>query len=205
MFENIPFPSIFVCFLIFVAWMHYEKRKSSRLQEQKSQEFWQREEEANHTRNKDISELPFFTPDLAHIPMTQTEDENVAYYQDKVRGSLDLPMMNLSEYTNTDLKLAYGTGNFKTLSDYDENFNTFLMNLSNLGKAYFRAGYYQEAAGVYRFCLDSGSAKSTDYKALAGAYASLGETSKIRSLIREVEASELPRKDAVVENLRTFV
>ena len=205
MFENLPFPSLFVCFLIFIAWMHYEKRKASREEKRRSDAFWQQEEKANHSRNKDISGLPFFHPDTDKIPLIQTSDENIIYYQKQVLSSADLPMMNLSQYTNTDLKLAYGVGNFKTLSDYDENFNVFLMNLSNLAKAYREADFLTEAASVYRLCLDYGSDKSTDYRALGSTYSALKETGKLLSLIDEVKQSDLPRRDALTESLEQLL
>lgn len=202
MFGIIPIPSLFVCFIIFCAWLHYEKRKADRKRESGSKAFWEREDQANHTRNKDISSLPMFCPDESHIPMTETADENVIYYQGKVQNAMGLPMMNLSGYTNTDLKLAYGTGNFNTLSEYDQNFNDFLMNMSNLGKAYFTAGLLQEAADVFTFCLDSGSGKSTDYEALAKVWFAMGTPEKISGLITDAERSELPRKAALVSRLR---
>ncbi len=45
-----------------------QKRKATKQQEKESSLFWEREEEANHTRNKDISHLPLFTPDITKIP-----------------------------------------------------------------------------------------------------------------------------------------
>lgn len=202
MFANIPIPSIFICFCIFAAWIYYERRKSDRAQERASKEFWDREYEANHTKNKDISQLPLLCPDGERIPMPETEDENITYYQDRVRNGLSKPMMDLSEFTNTDLKLAYGTGNFKTLSEYDANFNDFLMNLSNLGKAYRTAGLFEEAARTYELCLEFGSDKSADYKSLAHVYAAMGKAGNIQELITKAEHSELPRKTTLVESLR---
>ena len=49
MMVSLRFPSFFVCFLIFIAWMHYKKRKATKQQEKESSLFWEREEEANHT------------------------------------------------------------------------------------------------------------------------------------------------------------
>lgn len=205
MFENIPFPSLFVCFLIFIAWMHYEKHKAGKKEARTAEEFWRREEEANCARNKDISELPLLQISKDQIPMPDSNDENTCYYQKKVLDSLDLPMMDLSGYTNTDLKLAYGVGNFKTLSDYDENFNSFLMNLSNLGNAYFQTGLLAEAASVFRLCLDSGSQSARNYKALADVYAAMGQSYKISELIKEVESSGLPHSSTLVEHLRQLL
>lgn len=205
MFANIPFPSLFVCFLIFIAWMHYEKRKAGKKETRESEKFWQREEEANRTRNKDISGLPLFEISEDQIPMPDSSDENTCYYQKKVLEGMSLPMMNLSEYTNTDLKLAYGVGNFKTLSDYDENFNSFLMNLSNLGNAYFQTGLLPEAATVFRLCLDSGVTSMRNYAALANVYAAMGKSYKISDLIKEVERSERPDPSTIVEKLRSLL
>ena len=95
MFDNLPFPSLFVCFLIFILWLHYEKRKSSREEKKRSDEFWQREEAANCARNKDISKLPMFKPDMKQIPMPESSDENICYYQNRVIEQSKLPMMNL--------------------------------------------------------------------------------------------------------------
>lgn len=205
MFANIPFPSIFVCFLIFIAWMHYEKHKAMKKETRLAEEFWQREEEANRTRNKDISHLPMLQIDQEQIPMPESSDENTCYYQEKVLKSMNLPMMDLSQYTNTDLKLAYGVGNFKTLSDYDENFNSFLMNLSNLGKAYLHTGLLPEAATVFRLCLDSGSRSTRDYKALADCYAAMGQKQKISELIKEVETCGSPYTSTAIEYLRQLL
>lgn len=202
MFGSIPIPSLFVCFIIFCAWLHYEKRKADRKRKKASNAFWEREEQSNHTRNKDISGLPMFRPDVSRIPMPETADENAIYYQGKVQNATGLPMMDLSGYTNTDLKLAYGTGNFNTLSEYDQNFNDFLMDMSNLGKSYFAAGLLQEAADVYTYCLDSGSDKSTDYEALAKIWSAMGTPEKISGLITEAERSGLPRKASLARRLR---
>lgn len=43
-----------VCFLIFIGWLLYEQRKSRKVAEQESKDFWAREQEANQTRKKDI-------------------------------------------------------------------------------------------------------------------------------------------------------
>ncbi len=202
MFSNLPFPSIFVCFLIFVLWLNYERRKTSRREQKKSDSFWAREDEANRTRKKDISHLPFFKPDKNRIPFPETEDENIIFYQNEVLHYLDTPMMNLSGYTNTDLKLAYGVGNFKTLSEYDENFNSLFMNLSHLGKSYQRRGLLSEAELVYQFCLDFGFQKATDYKALAAVYKEQGTPRKISDLISRAEKSGLPYKETLVQSLK---
>lgn len=202
MLSNIPFPSLFVCFLIFLAWLHFEKRKNQREESQTSDAFWAREQEANQTRNKDISRLPQYRPDIDKIPMPNTEDENVQYYQNEIKNHVGDTMMNLSQYTNTDLKLAYGVGNFKTLCDYDTNFNDFLMNLSNLGGAYRKVNLLKDAVTVFELCLDAGSDKSTDYLSLGALYVEQNDRTKLYRLIERAEQSELPLKESLLSSLK---
>ena len=66
-----------VCFCIFCAWLFYEQRKSSRIQKKASEEFWAREELANSTRKKDISDLPLIQVEEGEIPFLETPDESI--------------------------------------------------------------------------------------------------------------------------------
>ena len=116
-------PVFLICFVIFVLWMFYEQRKSQNKDKEASDAFWERERMANQTRKKDISHLPILHVEESELPVFTTENESVLYYIDHIRKIIKSPMLDLSEYSNTDLKLAYGVGNFKVLCEYDENFN----------------------------------------------------------------------------------
>ena len=137
------------------------------------------------------SELPVFT----------TENESVLYYIDHIRKIIKSPMLDLSEYSNTDLKLAYGVGNFKVLCEYDENFNHFLLALTNLARACTEAGLYSEAEQTFLLAFHYGSQKMTDYTSLADIYLHLEEPEKISALIRNVEDGSLPHKEALIQAL----
>ena len=115
-----------VCFCIFCAWLFYEQRKSSRMQKKASEDFWAREELANSTRKKDISGLPLVQIEEGEIPFLETPDESITNYIGQIQKIIKEPMLDLSDYSNTDLKLAYGVGNFKTLSEYDEKHNHYI-------------------------------------------------------------------------------
>ncbi len=191
-----------ICFFIFCAWLFYEQRKRQRLQNKATQEFWAREEEANSTRKKDISHLPLLQPTEEEIPLSDAPCESVLYYIDKIRQNIQMPMIDLSEYSNTDLKLAYGVGNFKTLSDYDENFNTFLTNLTNLARAYTENKEYSLAEATYELALRYGSRKVSDYTDLAQVYLHMDKPDLVNRLICRVEESEHPRKETIIRSLR---
>lgn len=195
-------PVYLICFLIFIVWLFYEQRKSQKQDQKNSDEFWAREAEANRTRKKDISQLPLLHVQESEIPLAKTENASVLYYIDHIRDLIKTPMIDLSEFSNTDLKLAYGVGNFKQLSEYDENFNHFLLALSNLALSYTEAGFLPEAQDTYRLAFYYGSRKVSDYTGLADVYLRMGQPEHISELIQEVEAGNHPRKDSVIQALR---
>lgn len=194
-----------VCFFIFCAWLFYEQRKSQRTGQKASREFWEREELANSTRNKDISQLPLIRVEELAIPIVDTPDESITYYIEQFRQVIQNPMIDLSDYSNTDLKLAYGVGNFKTLSEYDENFNTFLITLTNLARSYERAGYHEQARDTYLAALRFGSRRVGDYEELARIYLALNQPGEVSSLIHKVESGGHPRKESVSAALRKIL
>ena len=108
--------TFFICFLIFIAWRFYEQRKSERMEKKISDDFWKKEEEANQTRKKDITNLPLLQVKKADLPKLSSTDEAVLNYMEHLHQIVKNPMIDLSEYSNTDLKLAYGVANFKTLA-----------------------------------------------------------------------------------------
>lgn len=195
----------FFCFVIFCAWRFYKQRKSERLEKKTSDAFWEREAKANHTRKKDISHLPLLNVQEAEIPITNSNDEVILYYIDQLRQIIKTPMIDLSEYSNTDLKLAYGVANFKTLSEYDENYNTFLVTLSNLGRSYAQANLNETAKSCYEMALSYGSKQLSDYTELANIYLKLDTPERINDLIAQLEDGVHPRKSTIIATLQQIM
>lgn len=195
-------PVYLICFLIFIVWLFYEQRKSENQDKKNSEDFWAREAEANRTRKKDISQLPLLHVQESEIPLAETENESILYYIGHIRNLIKTPMIDLSEFSNTDLKLAYGVGNFKQLSEYDENFNHFLLALSNLALSYTEAGFLSEAQDTYRLAFYYGSQKVSDYTGLADVYLRMEQPERITALIQEVENGAHPRKESVIQALQ---
>lgn len=191
----------FVCFCIFCAWLFYEQRKSQRQQKKASDDFWAREALANSTRKKDISDLPLIRVEEKEIPFIETQEESIITYIGQLRQIIQEPMADLSDYSNTDLKLAYGVANFKTLSEYDENFNTFLVTLTNLARSYERNGYHEQARDTYLTALRHGSRRAGDYEELAKIWLELGRRDEVKALIRRLEESSHLRRAGIISTL----
>lgn len=155
---------------------------------------------ANQTRKKDISHLPILHVEESELPLITTENESVLYYIDHIRKIIKSPMLDLSEYSNTDLKLAYGVGNFKVLANMMKIL-TFSPRMTNLARACTEAGLYSEAEQTFLLAFHYGSQKMTDYTSLADIYLHLEEPEKISALIRNVEDGPLPHKEALIQAL----
>lgn len=195
----------FICFVIFCAWRFYEQRKSERLEQKASDDFWAREVEANQTRKKDISHLPLLEVQENDLPKIDTTDESILYYIDQLQKIVKSPMIDLSEYSNTDLKLAYGVANFKTLSEYDNNYTTFLATLSNLARACSQKNRYWEAKECYESALSYGSRQLSDYTELANLYLQLDTPENIAKLIEQLETGNHPHKKTIIESLQQIM
>lgn len=110
----LPFFTLTVIFVLILA---YYIRKSDRAQEDIERSFWEREQRANSTRRQDITNLSYINIPIEKIPQnlhTETEQELVELCQKK--------MINLTDMTNTDLKLEYGAANLDVLTEYESNY-----------------------------------------------------------------------------------
>lgn len=190
------------CTIIFCAWLWYEKRKHDKLSETQSKQFWDREEAANHTRNKDISSIQYITLEPQQIPTIENPSEQIEQCILQVQNLLKNKMADLSGYSNTDLKLEYGVGNFTKLAEYDTNYINLSGALSNLAKHYYNEHYLDQAEAVYQLTFWIGSHKVTDYQGLAKIYVAQDKPEKISSLIQSVQELNLPREEAIISALR---
>lgn len=202
----ITVPVFIIIFLIFIAWTQYEMKKGDKAARKAEEEFLAREYEANHTEKKDISDLTIlrFEEDIIPVPEegTVSESDDITGYINSLRNLIHEPMMDLSSYSNTDLKLTYGTANFTLLSSYDANYTSFLMLFTNLARAYERREMYDLAEKSYRAALTAGSIKLNDYTGLAKIYLKTDNPAAITALIEEVQASDIVRKEGIVEALK---
>lgn len=76
----------------------------------KEQEFWDREKKANSVRKKTLDGLDYVKIPLEKLPMNAlSEDEKAREYKELLTYLSTQPVVNLTGFTNTDLKLEYGT------------------------------------------------------------------------------------------------
>ena len=101
------FPSTLACILVFVFWLSYELKKSSNHNQEKKS-FLELDAEANSVRKKPLDSLHYITIPTESLPFFSGIDEKLTSYQETVQMLSQKPIVNLSGFTNIDLKMEYG-------------------------------------------------------------------------------------------------
>lgn len=177
-----------------------KQKKSSKAMEQS---FWAREREANSVRRKPLDSL-----DYIHIPLDKlpfdilADDPNIAEYQTLIRDLSTQPIVNLTGYSNTDLKLEYGTANITVLSEYDQNYTVLVRTLQQWADILYDAGYVEEARVLMEFAVSTGTDISRTYYKLADIYTASGDIFQIEHLITQAENLRTSTKNTIVRTLR---
>ncbi|MGN0436695.1 MAG: hypothetical protein ACI4D8_08710 [Wujia sp.] len=147
-------------------------------------EFIQREAEANSVRRADISNLDYLVLDPDSLP---TDIAISCALNDEVNELKSLSkkkILNLSAYTNTDLKLMYGPANLDALSDCDANFTSLIRCLDKIGTTLYCEEKAEAAKAFLSYSIDIGSDITNTYVTLGKIYADCGDRESLNSLIK---------------------
>ena len=196
-----PFLGLFIIFLSVAA--YYRKRATAQ-QKKVTEDFWNREDQANQIRRKDISYLPFITIPLEKFPIGISDDEELTDYENDLKTLASRKILNLSHQSNTDLKLAYGPANLPALSEYDQNYTTLLRNLVAYADCLIKNGFKAETVPVLEFGISIDSDIRANYTLLAELYKEQGNASKIQELIDKAASLDSMMRSAILEQLHTL-
>lgn len=196
-------PIFFICFIVFAIWLRVKLRNTDSSKDSESREFWEREQRANFARTKDISHLDYLiVPDDA-LPFSKNNisDERELDLEEQVKDAAGRKMLNLSAYSNTDLKEQYGISNLEELSNCDQNYLIFIRRLANWGTYLYENRDFIRARQIMEYSLSINSDISSVYITLGHIYAKNDETSKIDELITTVENSDFALKASIIKQL----
>ena len=196
-----PFLGLFIIFLSVAA--YYRKRATAQ-QKKVTEDFWNREDQANQIRRKDISNLPYITIPLEKFPIGNSDDEELTDYENDLKTLASRKILNLSHQSNTDLKLAYGPANLPALSEYDQNYTTLLRNLVAYADCLIKNGFKAETVPVLEFGISIDSDIRANYTLLAELYKEQGNASKIQELIDKAASLDSMMRSAILEQLHTL-
>ncbi len=146
-------------------------------------DFWAKERAANSTRRKPLDDLDYIRIPLDELPMDLLEDVPKAEdYKQIIRSLSELPIVNFTGISNTDLKLRYGAPNIDLLTSYDQNYTLLVRTLQQWAQALYDAGYIDEARHMLEFSVSTGTDVSATYRLLCRIYKEQGTPDKIKGL-----------------------
>lgn len=177
--------------------------KQKKIAKDKEQSFWERERQANSVRRKSLDSLNYIHIPFDKLPLdVMAEDSNITECQALLKELSTQPIVNLTGYTNTDLKLEYGTANITPLSEYDQNYTILVRTLQQWADILYDANYVEEACSLMEFAVSTGTDISRTYYKLADIYASRGDICQIEQLITQAQKLRTSTQKTIVRTLQ---
>lgn len=162
-----PFIIIFAILLLLL--MHNIRRAKNK-QAHNSAEFWRREDEANKVRKQDVSNLDYVYIPMETLPFGANTSEECIRLEETIRSLDSTKILNLNQYSNTDLKLQYGAANLAFLSECDDRFTTLARTLNRWAILLEENQQVSEAVQVAEYAVEIGVDTSSIYYMLTDYY-----------------------------------
>ncbi|MBQ8914030.1 MAG: hypothetical protein IJ054_08320 [Lachnospiraceae bacterium] len=175
----------------------YQNKKAKR----SLAEFWNRESEANSVRRADISNLDYITLSFDKLPINEVKNAGFSDIYDELIRLSEKKFINLSEYTNTDLKMMYGPANLEALSEYDNNYSQLIRLLNKLSKEFIKIDKTDAAKKVLCYSIEIGSDLSTDYEMLGKIYLDSKDTAGFKKLEEKAADINSLSKNLIISKL----
>ncbi len=165
--------------------------------------FLEKEREANSVRKMPITDLNYVNFNYNDLPAIETDDE---YILERVRtlevlSDENTKIVNLSAYTNTELKLKYGVANLTILTEYDQNFTNLCRCLYELGKRLYDSGDVDKAKAYLEYGIKCGTDLKLHYTLLADIYEQNIQYKDIVALIKHAENINSALKSSLIRDL----
>lgn len=200
LYMNIGFLASFITFSLLVS---YNIKKQARKNRRSEKDFWAREAQANSVRRKSLDGLPYIKIPLERFPThLLNENPDVLECIEVIESLTSQKIVNLTGWTNTDLKLEYGTANITVLSEYDQNYTLLARTLQKWADALAEAGHADEAAILMEFAVSTNTDISRTYYQLADYWAARNRGDKIEQMMRTAEGLRSSSKSAILRHLK---
>jgi hypothetical protein len=189
--------------IIFLCVVSHNLRKSKNLQSSENLGFWERERAANQTRRQSLDGLDYIHIPVDSLPMHLMEDDEKVADCLRIINELSVqPVVNLTGYSNTDLKLEYGTANITVLSEYDQNYTLLASTLQQWADLLYKAGYEEPTRQILEFAVSTRTDVSHSYDLLSDIYVKNGTPGKIAELETTAETLNSLNKEVILRHLK---
>lgn len=190
-------------FITFAILISYTIKKQARRGKNQEADFWSRESRANSVRRKPLDSLNYVKIPLESFPThLLNEDSSVMECIEVVESLTSQKIVNLTGWSNTELKLEYGTANITVLSEYDQNYTLLVRTLQKWADALLEAGYHKEASVLMEYAVSINTDISRTYLALADYWISQEDPFQIERLIRTAEGLRSSSRNSIVRHLK---
>lgn len=197
---KLPILSSFIVLILVVT--HAIKR-NNRISKKLEQSFWDRERKANFVRKKSLDNLDYIKIPLEALPMSIMNDtEPISKYIGTITQLSTEKIVDLSKFTNTDLKLMYGTANIDTLTLYDDRYTLLVRTLNLWGQELYQNNYIEEAKTVLQFSVSTGCDVKGSFETLKNIYLEQGNFQEIKNLLNQANKLESAMKPSIVRMLQ---
>ena len=123
-------------------------------------------------------------------------------YKQIIMTLKDLPVVNFTGISNTELKLRYGAPNIDILTQYDQNYTLLVRTLQQWAQELYDAGCIEEACHMLEFAVSTGTDISGTYRLLCRIYKEQHTPEKIGSLYPIAEVLNSAMQKSIVRILQ---
>lgn len=194
--------------ILFLIYMCYITARgianSNRITERNRKSFWAKESEANSVRRADISNLDYIKIPMDTLPVKAAENLGCSDLISALAKLSEKKILNLSMYTNTELKLMYGPANLDTLIQCDTNYTELIKILNKIGLKLIESNAPDIAEAFLEYAISIGSDISTTYTGLGSVYKEKGKEDKLSRLIASANALTSLSKNTIITNLNNI-
>lgn len=191
-------------FIVFALLVYFNVKRYSKQSKRDEKDFWAKETRANSVRRKSLDGLRYIQIPLETFPThLLNDDASVMECINIIESLTSMKIVNLTGWSNTDLKLEYGTASITELSQYDQNYTLLVRTLQKWAEALAGAGFRKEAAVLLEFAVSTSTDVSQSYYQLAEYWAEEGEYTRIRQLIQTAEGLRSSNRDNILRHLRS--
>lgn len=188
--------------LIWVAVLQFKLVNNKNKETEASAAFWERERKANFTRKKPLPVDDYIKIPLDKLPFSETIDPQEQEIQQQIRSLSKEPILNVSDMTNTDIKLTYGTGNFQLIAEYDQNFQLLQRLFYEWSLLLYERGDKISAKTILEYSISLGCDISKSYLLLGDIYKEEQDYISIQDLMDIVQNLHTLMKDSILRKLK---
>lgn len=197
--------SIFLIFVIITVVIRSRSRSHNKIHEEQVESFWARENESRFTRKKDISNLPYIHIPFEELPINNVKTKELAAFIDRITALSDKKILDLSNQSNTDLKLNYGVANLPVLIDCDTCYTELIKVLNQWAKCLYENGYSTDAKQVLEFAIRCNTSIAQSYILLGDIYKQQNEYHSLEELLLKCNDLNSPNKPAAISHIRSLL